>query len=207
MYVYTLTAMGEIAALVREARLEAGLSLRALARRADVSFTTINRIENGHLDPTFSTVEKLLWAVGQELLLSRRTTEPILRLADLTDAWSTDRGGQDQPDWARMRTFIDHLSQHPEVAQAAVLAEPEPSGSAFFDTLLAGIAEKLATDGGFNRPAWTKRIPPLDEPWASFGTPRMKTADRAATPRQLADRNVFIPAASLWRESTPDQAA
>jgi hypothetical protein len=176
--------------------------MRALARRSDVSFTTINRIENDQIDPTFSTIEKLLSAIGQELELSRRTAESVPHLADLTDAWSTDDTGQDQPDWTRLRAFTDHLARQHDTAQAAVIATPDPSGSAFLDTLLAGVAEKIADDGGFTRPAWTKRVPPLDDPWFSFGTPRMRAADRAATPPQLAQRNLFIPSASLWRPTS-----
>ena len=207
VYAHTLTPVSDVASLVREARLEAGLSMRALARRADVSFTTINRIEHDQLDPTFSTVEKLLAAIGQELELSRRKAKPVPHLADLTDAWSTDATGQDQPDWTRLRAFTDHLARHPDIAQAAVIATPDPSGSTFLDTLLAGLAEKLADDGRFTRPAWTKRVPPLDHPWIGFGTPRMRAADRAATPPQLAERNLFIPSASLWRPTSGHQAA
>jgi transcriptional regulator with XRE-family HTH domain len=199
--------MSDVASLVREARREAGLSMRALARRADVSFTTINRIEHDQLDPTFSTVEKLLSAIGQELELSRRKAKPVPHLTDLTDAWSTDDTGQDQPDWTRLRAFTDHLARHPEIAQAAIVATPDLSGSTFFDTLLAGLAEKIADDSRFTRPAWTKRVPPLDHPWISFGTPRMQAADRAATPPPLAERNLFIPSASLFRPGPEVEAA
>lgn len=181
--------------------------MRALARRADVSFTTINRIEHDQLDPTFSTVEKLLSAIGQELALSRRKAEPVPSLADLTDAWSTDDTGQDQPDWTRLRAFTDYLAHHHDVSQAAVISAPDPSGSTFLDALLAGLAEKIADDCGFTRPAWTKRVPALARPWTSFGTPRMQAADRAATPPQLAHRNIFIPSASLWRRASDIEPA
>jgi transcriptional regulator with XRE-family HTH domain len=153
----------DAASLVRKARSDAGLSLRALAERADVSFTTVFRIEHGQLDPTTGTLQKLLGALGQELELGRSTSERAPQLTELSDAWSTDRAGQDQPDWTRLRAFLDHLDRHPEESARAVRSKPPASGSAFFDNLLAGIAEKVSDDGATPRPAWTKK-PPVRSP-------------------------------------------
>ena len=121
------------------------------------------------------------------------------QIAELTDAWYTDRAGQDQPDWTRLRAFIGHLDRHPELAPSAIRARAHPSGSLFFDNLLAAVAEKIADDAGVPRPAWTKRTPHLSEHWVTFGTPRMRAADEAATPEQLRERHIFIPLKSLWR--------
>ncbi len=196
-----LTTVTDAATLVREARRNAGLSLRALAERADVSFTTVFRIEHDQLDPTTGTLRKLLGALGQELELGRSTSARGPQLAELFDAWSTDRAGQDQPDWTRLRAFLDHLGRRPDNSARAVRSRPPASGSAFFDNLLAGIAEKVSDDSGTPRPAWTKKIPPLAVTWEGFGTPRMRAAAAAATPPQLACRKVFIPTASLWRQA------
>ena len=193
--------MNQAATLIREAREDAGLSLRALAERSDVAYTTIWRIEHGQIDPTTGTVRKLLSALGEDLELGRRRVEQRPTLASLSHAWSKDRAGQDQPDWTRLRSFIDYLGRFPEHAPAAVRGRPPTSGSDFFDNLLAGIAEKTADDAGTGRPAWTKRIPPLTETWESPGTPRMRAAHEAATPRQLSARRILIPAASLWRDA------
>lgn len=187
--------------LVRQARKEAGLSLRVLAGRADVSYTTICRIEHGHIDPTWGTLRKLFGALGEDIGLQRRRAEIGPQVADLTDAWSTDRAGQDQPDWTELRAFLDFLSRHPDSAGHAVRATPPTSGSAFFDNLLAGIAEKVADDASIPRPAWTKRVRPLTERWESPGTPRLRARAAARTPPQLAARRILIPAASLWRDA------
>jgi len=56
--------MTSTAELIRTARLQRGLSQRALAARACVEQSTIARIENGDADPTFSTVARLLDAAG-----------------------------------------------------------------------------------------------------------------------------------------------
>ena len=194
-----LTLVNEAAVLIRDARREAGLSQRALSFRADVSYTTICRIERGRIDPTIGTVQKVLSALGHELEFSLRPSPYIPQLGELTDAWSTDRSGQEQPDWTRLRAFLDYLARNPQLSEAAIRARIPSSGSTFIDNLLAGVAEKVADDAGASRPAWTKHIGVLQEVWRGMGTPRMRESAEATTPPQLAARNIFIPVASLWR--------
>jgi transcriptional regulator with XRE-family HTH domain len=193
--------MTEAATLIREARKDAGLSLRALADRADVSFTTISRIELGQTDPTIGTLRKVLGALGEDLDLARQPAPEVPQLAALSDAWASEYLGQHEPDWTRLRTFLDYLARHNEYAALAVRARPPESGSEFFDNLLAGIAEKVADDAHVQRPAWTKRIPGLTERWESDGTPRMRAMSEATTPPQLVARNIILSATSLWRDA------
>jgi transcriptional regulator with XRE-family HTH domain len=54
-------------ALVREARLRAGLSQVDLARRAGVAKSTVGRIETGVRAPTADLVERLVRAAGFEI--------------------------------------------------------------------------------------------------------------------------------------------
>ncbi len=61
------------ARLLTYARRQAGLSQRALARRAGVPHSTVARIELGLLSPRTETLERLMRAAGQTL-----TTEPSL---------------------------------------------------------------------------------------------------------------------------------
>lgn len=57
-------------ALVRDARLAAGLSQRALAQRAGTSQPAIARYERGVATPSWETLQRLLAACGQRLRLS-----------------------------------------------------------------------------------------------------------------------------------------
>lgn len=186
------------AVVLREARQSAGLSVRGLAAAAGVAYSTVARIESGRLDPTTGMLSRLLEAAGCQLELAA-VRVPVPRLADLVDAWTVDALGQDRPDWTRLRGFLDHLAEHPHHVGVAVAFPPPPSGSGFMDALLAGIAEKLCDDAGLPRPAWVRRVPGLPMPWISPGTPRMQAAARAGTPPQLAARNIFVRADSLWR--------
>jgi transcriptional regulator with XRE-family HTH domain len=49
--------------LLRQWRERRGLSLHALAEKAGVSYVTITRIENGHMSPTITLLEKLAAAL------------------------------------------------------------------------------------------------------------------------------------------------
>ena len=59
--------MSTAAALLRQARTRAGLSQRALARRAGTAQSVIARIEKGQTSPTWETLERLLEAVDLDI--------------------------------------------------------------------------------------------------------------------------------------------
>ena len=54
------------ATLLREARARAGLSQRALARRAGTAQSVVARIESGRTSPSWETLDKLLAVAGFE---------------------------------------------------------------------------------------------------------------------------------------------
>jgi transcriptional regulator with XRE-family HTH domain len=58
--------------LVRQARRQAGLGQRELARRAGLPQPTVSRIERGLASPRFSTLDRLLRECGLELDLAPR---------------------------------------------------------------------------------------------------------------------------------------
>jgi transcriptional regulator with XRE-family HTH domain len=62
--------MDSLDALVRDARLAAGLSQRAMAQRAGTSQPAIARYERGVATPSWETLQRLLAACGQRLRLS-----------------------------------------------------------------------------------------------------------------------------------------
>jgi len=60
--------MPNAAELLRRARSNAGLSQRALAKRAGTAQSAIARIERGQTSPTWSTLERLLQAANYEVV-------------------------------------------------------------------------------------------------------------------------------------------
>ena len=188
--------MTEPAVLLRRARLDAGLSIRALAETAGVSASTVSRIESGRMDPTMGMLDRLLASAGTRMDVAARATP---QLASLVDAWHSSSRGE-VIGWTRLRAFVDHLALHPADAPSALRRMPAPSGSAVLDNLLAGVAETQSDALGLDRPTWTRGVPALREPWASPGTPRMQAKARASTPPALAARGLTLAATSIWRD-------
>ena len=79
-----------LAEQIREARGEAGISQRELARRAGVPQSTIARIEAGALSPRVDTVTRVLAAMGRELavrsIVSDHQRSLIRRMLELSPA-------------------------------------------------------------------------------------------------------------------------
>lgn len=73
--------MGEVgsAALLRDARRQAGLSQTELARRSQVAQSVISAYESGRREPSLSTLAQLVAATGQRLTIGLETAEPHVR--------------------------------------------------------------------------------------------------------------------------------
>ncbi|MGH3975525.1 MAG: helix-turn-helix domain-containing protein [Pseudonocardiaceae bacterium] len=197
-----------------------------MARRSGMSASTISRIEIGTIDPTMTTLRRLMEAAGMELVVRgrRRAGAPALpgrpaaeeaepgaspdslgrhsgadmSLADLHDAWQTTPVGP-RPDWTRLRAFLDHLERHPHLVAAAIATPPRRTQSPMMNALLAGVADKLAADHRLPRPSWTRAAGALKRTWYTPGTPRMRATARAESPPELLRRNIAIREDSLWR--------
>jgi uncharacterized protein len=65
----------EITELLRSARRSAGLTQHALARRAGTSQSAVARYESGASTPSLATLQRLLAATGQELVIETRRLE------------------------------------------------------------------------------------------------------------------------------------
>lgn len=194
---YMLTLM-DAAALTYNAKRSSGRSYRALACDAGVAASTITRIEAHATDPTFSTMQRLLRSCGFELVAIRTTPSRRPLLAELATAWSPAGSATGSPElhWTQWRTLLDRLALHPELVPEAIYVPPPPAGHRVIDTLLAGVAEKLADDAGLLRPSWTETVPELD---VAFTPP---TRRHRPVPPQLASRGVMIDTESLFRSKS-----
>lgn len=183
---------------IRDMRMAARLSVRGLGEAAGVAYTTVFRIEHGEIDPTYSTLQKILGALGAELEIKPGDETEPLDLASLAPHWSTSALG-DRPNWPRYRAFLDALGERPERVRRLISRRPDPSGSNLIDNVLAAIAEKCADDAGVRRPAWTRATPALEESYRS-DAPAWRRAQARPIPPQFAARGLDLPADSLWRQ-------
>ncbi|MEN8042011.1 MAG: helix-turn-helix transcriptional regulator [Actinomycetota bacterium] len=56
--------MTELGSRIREERLRRNMTLVVLSRRSGIAQPNLSRIENGKMDPRWSTVERILAALG-----------------------------------------------------------------------------------------------------------------------------------------------
>jgi len=190
--------MAAPAEILRNARTSAGLTIRDLAGCAGVAASTIVRIESGEVDPTTGMLSNLLEVTGHRLSYALEE-QSIPSIGDLVAEWRLDADDRPRPRWTAFRAFLDQIHGHPEWSAPSTSRAPLPSGSPMIDNLLAGIAEKIRDDGDLPRPKWVGKVRPEDSEWISPGTPRLQKRARETTPPQLAARNIFLTADSLWR--------
>ena len=181
---------------IRAERTRLGLSTRDLARLAGISYPTISRIENGHEQPRWSTLEKIFDVLGRPSVDAPR----LPSLADLSEAWTQDATQDHHPDWVRFRGLVDQLRMRPALVAQVIMPEPPRSCSALMDVLLAAVAEKLADDAGISRPRWTRSRPALREQWSATSRPSKRAEAEATAPVQFVRRGLLIPASTIWRE-------
>lgn len=72
---YGMTLDVDVAKLIRDARRAAGLSQVALAERLATTQSAISRWERGHEEPRISTLQSILAACGQTLVVSSRPSK------------------------------------------------------------------------------------------------------------------------------------
>lgn len=187
------------AALLRDARVLAGLSRRALAAKAGVPTSTVSRIEDGHSDPTVSMLERLLSAAGARLVADVVPADAPPTLAALATAIET-ASARLKIDWTRLRGFADWAIQHPELVPTAIADPPARTGTPL-DAILAAFAEQLAVEHHAERPRWTRAIGPLAEEWSPPLTPTMRSKAEAATPEPFRRRKLVLAKSALFRQA------
>jgi transcriptional regulator with XRE-family HTH domain len=184
--------------LIRATRTQSALSMRGLAAKAGVAYTTVHRIEQGDMDPTVGMLSKLLSAMGMELSLVSSMAE-IPTVAELVDVLSPLDDGE-RIDWTRLRIFTDYLAWHPEFIGPATERAPQPSGSVFVDNLLAAITETVCDEARIPRPSWTKTVSGLDQKNTASGTPKMQEKSLKETLPQFLSRGLIVSRYDLWRK-------
>lgn len=107
----------DVGRLIREARMRAGLSQRALADLAGTSAAAVCLYERGGRIPRVDTVARLLHAAGEDLVLSSRPMPQIDVRQNAADLWQVlelaDLLPQHHEDHLDVRPFAELVGRHP----------------------------------------------------------------------------------------------
>ena len=185
--------------LVRELRLDAGLSLRELAAASELAVSTIHRTERGELHPTVDTLERIVAATGHRLRLDAHpeSAGSVLGLSLVLRRELTDQKGLSVV--RRAAELASRFDAAPSASRARMLlAEPPPVGAVEWDAFLGGFAEWLAVRSGVEVPVWTESPSRfLERGWWVTPMVSMRAWEFAGTPVSLQRRGVFLHRESL----------
>ena len=178
-------------------RKSAGVTQVELAQRANLYQANISEIENGLIDPSFSTVERYISRLGYQLVpVPTRTPSVIEFCQEFEDAIAA----QDE-NWA-IRAVIqlnDNLNREPAaIASALSLAEPAPVGDKRFDALIAGVVEYHLLKKSADIPEWlSKPNRYLSEEWTVDKWAGKSDQLELHTPTCIKKRNILFAESEL----------
>lgn len=193
-------AMGAAAALLREVRAAAGLSLRGLAEAAGVATSTVHRIERGLLQPTVETLERIAEAAGVRVDLEPRI-DSSASLVGLARAIREDlRGAGGAP--SAVRRAAELVARFDRAGPAArrrmIAAAPPPTGDERWDAFAGALGEWLAMRGRLRAPAWVgtdRRF--LRRGWWVTPAASLRAWEYAGSPAAFKIRGVYLHRDSL----------
>lgn len=183
---------------VRAARTRAGISQAALARRADIAQSTISRIESDELDPTWSTMQKLLTATGWAA--TPEPTESAQLLAADTISRVMARSLQTDDTESAIRDLTEGIGRL-IVASKKGIQIPEwvatkptkPIGIQLWDTFLATAFAYGLEQAGQKPLEWMSEVQPLQEETLPGDDPSPEFRDwlRKRTPAVFMEKNIL----------------
>jgi transcriptional regulator with XRE-family HTH domain len=187
----------DVAALIKQARHEAGITQLELAHRAGTAQPAVAAYESGVRTPTLATLERLLDACEHDLQLdaSPRTRRGATSLEQLAPEIAEDLALAREHDALRLLFgFADDFRGSSRPGKISLIREePTGTGDPRFDAALAGTAEFFARESEIAAPAWVEEPGRFVEPWW-FATDRQafEAYTFAHTPAVFARHGVFI---------------
>jgi transcriptional regulator with XRE-family HTH domain len=179
--------------LIRGHRSAAGLSQRALARRAGTSSATLNRYEAGTVDPSTATLNRIL----RGCLPRRRRWSSLAELAPAVAAEL--RRGTGSQAWRSVAEFLDDdRGADARELLLSVADAPSPTGDSRADAVAAALAEHLCAQRGLTPPAWTQ-APVEATPWWFVAGEAFRALALRESPISFARRGVFVTAGAFER--------
>ncbi|HMS25495.1 MAG TPA: helix-turn-helix domain-containing protein [Acidimicrobiia bacterium] len=192
----------EVAELIRNAREEAGLSVRVLANAAGVSPNTVHLIEKGDTNPTIETIQELLYATGARLTLEAKPdygTNVIGLIRSIQDDQDIEKN---DTTWIIRKTafFVSRTLRKPRIERLRLLLlEPPSTGSGNWDAFIAGVVEWIMHQSDIDvEGSWvTNKKYYLNHGWWITDFESLKPWVYANTPMSLKIRGVYVDRESL----------
>jgi transcriptional regulator with XRE-family HTH domain len=192
-----------VASTIKATRRAAGITVKELAKRLNVTPSAVSQLERSEIDGTIklNTLREALEAMGASLRITAGPEGSMSRYAPYRVAESlTDSLLKESDPTFPLRLLthaIKELSDNAsEIDPIEVEIAPTPLPDKRWDTLMrAAYANALPSR---SRPAWT-RTSKLSEPWFLSEYPALRERAKTNTPAYLRKLNIFVDERSLTR--------
>jgi len=180
------------ATILRTARLNKGLSQRALAKECNVSQPAIARVESAVEQATLERLESWLRPLGSRITLVPFRTRTVWEAVEvIRDELAHD--GFRHAIREVVQLADDLRSADPATRVALCINPPSTTGDQRFDALVAGITDEILSWDALPRPTWISDLRwYLQEPWDVEDVPALQQEARDATPPNIAQHGVFL---------------
>lgn len=184
---------------LKKVRNRRGLSQRALARKAGVSFRALQMIEGEQRDMRLSSLERIASALGFPAGVIRCELDRLLSDdPDSVVAVSRRITADGEPSWKLwLFEFVDAFRRSPQ--EALIRVPPPAETNDRIRALLACTVETLCDECGVVCPWWCGGVGVLPEPWFVSGIERLKAIALVESPGRFRKRNIFVLANFLAR--------
>ena len=183
---------------IRAARTRAGITQAALARRSDIAQSTISRIESEELDPTWSTMQKLLAATGWAATPEPTDSAQLISADAVSRAMSRSlRNGDTEAAIRDLTEGVGRLVLAGEKGTRIpewISAKPmKPIGIPLWDTFLATAFAYGLEQAGQEPPEWMTDVSPLPEETlpGDDSSPEFRAWLRERTPPVFMEKNIL----------------
>jgi transcriptional regulator with XRE-family HTH domain len=189
----------EVAGLVRNVRMDAGLSVRALAEAAGVAASTVHRIEQGGLQPTVETLTRILEAAGVRLHVEPHV-DYSASIVGLARSIREDIARDDTTLPVRKTAELVHRfgRANPDTRDRMITARPPETGDPRWDAFLGALAEWLAVQADIPAPPWARDADRyLRRGWWITHMKSMRAWEYAGSPASFQSHGVYVHRDSL----------
>jgi len=185
--------------IIRNIRLQRGLSQRRLASESSLSFRGIQKLEARGSNPTLGSMKAVSGALGLPAsMLSELITGFFSMDPDSVECIShmiTRHGKQSWKTW--LFNFADAFRKKPR--RELIESPPVPRTAVEIRCLLASTVECLCSESGMEIPGWCACAGILPGPWFVSGSHNLRATALVESPAHFRKRNIFVLGSFLSR--------
>lgn len=173
-------------------RIKKGISQRAMASCASLSFRTVQLLESKAHDAKLSTLKNIATALGYPPNIIDHQIESVFgQPADSISMISERILCEGEDSWMIwLFNFVDAFRKGGE--RAYIELSPADSLSLRMRALIASTVETLCYEMGVKVPPWCIAVSPLKDPWFVSGVENLKASAVAESSIHFRKRNIFV---------------